>query len=265
MRKIVLIIIVFSLNINLFSQTNMIIRKIDNSIISIPILDIDSIYYETISEFTCGDQITDIDGNTYNTVEIGSQCWMAENLAVTKYPNGDPITNLTDNTEWGDLEDNNNTDYYCYFNNNANNEGETFGALYTYAAAIAHNWEKDNVDNQGICPDGWHLPSDAEWEAIINHLGGSDIAGGKMKEAGTVHWDSPNTGADNSSGFTALPAGYRSGNVGVFGNWKAGTCWWSSTPFDDIAGAVYILYNIANAENEPDAKSCGFSVRCVKN
>ncbi len=121
---------------------------------------------------------------------------MAEDLRVTHYPNGDPIPNVTDNTAWGNLGDNNTDDAYCFYNNDNTTD---YGALYTYAAAIGDNWARDNADGQGVCPDGWHLPTVAEWQELVNYLGGSSVAGGKLKETGTTHWNSPNTGATNES------------------------------------------------------------------
>lgn len=157
-------------------------------------------FKEYTEELSCpgAPTVTDIDGNVYNTVLIGDQCWMKENLKVTHYPNSDEIPYITDNNAWAALGDNNTDDAYCYYNNNSSSE---YGALYTYSAAIADNWQRDNADGQGICPDGWHLPTDAEWTVLIEYLGGSIVAGGKMKESGTSHWNSPNTGAKSTLFF----------------------------------------------------------------
>jgi len=153
--------------------------------------------------------VKDIDGNVYKTVKIGDQVWMAEDLRVTHYPNGEPIPHVTDSSDWVALSQTNTDDAYCFFNND---EHTVYGALYTYAAAIADNWQRDNdvfnaEGGQGICPDGWHLPTAAEWDILINYLGGDEVAGGKMKEIGLDYWESPNEGATNSSGFTALGTG----------------------------------------------------------
>ena len=96
---------------------------------------------------------------------------MAENLKASIYPNGDTIPLVTDNIVWGCLDDSSSHDAYCYYNNDANDEADIYGALYTYAAATGDNWERDNADNQGICPDGWHLPTSAEWDALVANLG----------------------------------------------------------------------------------------------
>ena len=210
-----------------------------------------------------GDGVTDYDGNTYNTVIIGTQEWMAEDLKVTHYPNGNAIPHVTDNTIWGNLEDNNTDDAYCFYNNNS---GTDYGALYTYAAAIGDDWARDNADGQGVCPDGWHLPSDAERTELTDYLGGTSVAGGILKETGTTHWNSPNTGATNESGFSALPGGYRSYNsdgtfnhVGNYGNW------WSSTEYgSSIAYYHNLYYNSAGGARYKNGKSYGYSVRCVR-
>jgi uncharacterized protein (TIGR02145 family) len=142
--------------------------------------------------------VTDIDGNIYKIVNIGDQYWMAENLKVTRYRNGDVIPNVTNNNDWRIQ----NTGAYCSYGNNASYI-ETYGLLY--------NWYVVN-DSRNIAPEGWHIPTQSEWQTLINYLGGQQIASGKMKEIGTVHWHSPNIGATNESGFTALPGGYRDRN-----------------------------------------------------
>ena len=214
------------------------------------------------SSFICGEQILDYDGNTYPTVEIGGQCWIAEDLKVTHYPNGDVIPNVTDNTAWVNLADNNTDDAYCFYNNNS---GTDYGALYTYAAAIGDDWARDNSDGQGVCPDGWHLPTDAEWTTLTDELGGTDVAGGKMKETGTTHWISPNTGATNESEFSALPGGGRWSYDGTFYNVGNYGYWWSSTESSG-SGAYkrYLIYYGAGVYRDNDAKSNGFLVRCLR-
>jgi uncharacterized protein (TIGR02145 family) len=215
--------------------------------------------------FTCGDAMTDIDGNTYPTVLIDGQCWMAADLKVSKYPNGYSIPYIDNNATWGALEDNNTADAYSFYGD-SNNDGTIdiadpdYGALYTYAAAIADNWTEDNNVNQGICPDGWHLPTDAEWTILTTFLGGTSVAGGEMKETGTTHWNSPNTGATNSSGFAALPSGYRHSNDGTFNNVGYNGFWWSSSN----AYYRYLSFNNANAIRGVTNKSYGFFVRCIR-
>lgn len=208
--------------------------------------------------------VSDYDGNTYNTVKIGNQWWMAENLKTTHYPNGTAIPLVTDNTIWANLSSISNDDAYCYLNND---EDSQYGALYTWAAAM--NGAASSTANpsgiQGICPDGWHLPSIAEWTELTDYLGGESVAGGMMKEIGTEHWTSPNTGATNEYGFTALPGGGRSHTNGAFQNVGGYGHWWSSTKYD-VANSYYFALNYmsANAYRSTYYKDQGFSVRCLK-
>jgi len=143
--------------------------------------------------------------------------------------------------------------------------GTDYGALYTYAAAIGDDWERDNSDGQGVCPDGWHLPTDAEWTTLTDELGGTGVAGGKMKETGTTHWISPNTGATNESEFSALPGGGRWSNDGTFYNMGNYGYWWSSTEYSGSGAYKRYLINYgAGAYRDGDAKSNGFLVRCLR-
>ena len=213
-----------------------------------------------------GIKVKDYDGNLYNTVTIGNQVWMSENLKVTHYPNGDTIPLVTNNGSWANLGNNNTDDAYSY-NSNSSANANIYGALYTYSAAIGDNWVRDNIVNQGVCPDGWHLPSDSEWIALTTYLGGTSVAGGKIKETDTIHWNSPNTGADNSSGFSALPGGTRSSN-GAFSTVGNYGCWWSSTQ-SASSTSIYaysrsLYYNIAYLVRYYSNKSDGMSVRCVR-
>jgi len=263
MKQIILILIIAITNANLFSQTNMKIRKTDNSIISIPISEIDSIFYEIYSPSSCG-VITDIDGNTYNTVQINNQCWMAENLKVIHYPNGDPIPFVTAPTDWGNLSDNNTADAYSYYNNNANGEANTYGALYTYAAAIADNWTNDNFANQGICPDGWHLPEASEWDTLISFIGtnvGCKLAGNASLWTDGVLTQNANFDA---SGFTGLPSGVVT-ELGAFYYLSETGTWWSSTEYNSNLTKYYFIYfNYTHVSLGNKEKSNGFSVRCIR-
>ena len=141
-----------------------------------------------------GGTVVDIDGNVYNTVTIGTQVWMVENLKTTKYRNGDAIPNVTGNASWVALS----TGAYCWYNNDAATYKATYGALYNWYAV---------GDSRNIAPSGWHVATDSEWTTLSTFLGGESIAGDKLKEIGTSHWLSPNTGATNSNGFTAFPGG----------------------------------------------------------
>jgi uncharacterized protein (TIGR02145 family) len=195
--------------------------------------------------------VTDIDGNVYNTVTIGTQVWMKENLKVTHYRNGDSIPLVTDNTAWMGLT----AGAYCDYNNTPGNSA-TYGRLY--------NWYTV-VDPRSLCPADWHVPTRDEFEALTAYLGGEFTAGYKLREAGTVHWTSPNAGATNQSNFTALPGGDRSSSSGMFfemGNWGF---FWSTTILGGYYQALDLYYNDATANVVGDNKLKGCSVRCCLN
>jgi uncharacterized protein (TIGR02145 family) len=195
--------------------------------------------------------VTDFDGNTYQTGIINGKEWMFQNLKVTHYRNGDLIQMITDNNTWIGLT----SGAYCDYNNEANN-ANTYGHMY--------NWYSVD-DSRGLCPSGWHIPSESEYASLISFLGGTNLAGGKMKEVGTTHWNSPNTGATDEVGFKALPAGYRSNNNGLFGNIGNAAYLWTSTP--SSAGKSWgILLNNTDSNATPTSYyyRFGFSVRCMK-
>jgi len=185
--------------------------------------------------------LTDKDGNVYKTVTIGTQTWMAENLRTTKYNDGTKITN-----------------YLNYKNTTNDDTIATYGRLY--------NW--DAVSSGNLAPAGWHVPSNDEWTTLITYLGGSGVAGGKLKEAGKTHWKNQNIAATNESGFTALPAGeYFAGN----GFYDLGSqCkWWTSSVYL-MSGTGYAWYRTivdyaGSISYDNDRTSEYFSVRCVKN
>jgi uncharacterized protein (TIGR02145 family) len=192
---------------------------------------------------TAGPTVTDIDGNVYTTIYIGDKLWMAENLKVTHYNNGDSIPNIKDGSAWHDLTTG---AYQDCFNDTSNIK--TYGRLYNWYAV---------TDTRKIAPVGWHIPTDSEYSALTDYLGGN-IAGGRMKEAGYAHWKPTNYGADNCSGFTGLPAGdiigetnYPPGNYGCF--WSCGTYYYS------------LSWDNCSFHKDNNEKTCGFSVRCVKN
>jgi len=194
--------------------------------------------------------VTDIDGNLYNTVTIGTQVWLKENLIVTHYNTGDEIPNVSSNATWLSLSNG----AYCNYENNAS-LAPTYGRLY--------NWFAVN-DNRGICPTGWHVATDAEWTILTDLLGGEAVAGGKLKEAGTLHWPSPNTGATNEVGFTALGGGYRSNTAdyigfGGIGSWRCSTE--SSTTNAWARGIFNDAINVDRGGYYE--KFMGFSVRCI--
>jgi uncharacterized protein (TIGR02145 family) len=198
----------------------------------------------------------DIDGNLYHAVKIGDQVWLQENLQVEHYNDGSPIANVTDNTAWIALT----TGAYCYYDNNRNNKA-IYGALYNFFA----------VDTKKLAPVGWHVPSDSEWTKLHNYLGNPldgrlDVAGAKLKEAGFVHWQWPNIGATNETGFTALPGGSKNSSAGVFGDIGINACFWSSTSFaGDLAWDKVLRYESPYLQdNGACNQRIGLSVRCVK-
>jgi uncharacterized protein (TIGR02145 family) len=207
--------------------------------------------------------VTDIDGNVYNTVTIGTQTWMKENLKTTKYSNGTGILLVNTSATWDALT--NKSKAYCWYDDNINNK-DTYGALYTWAAAMNEALSSTTKPSgvQGVCPTGWHLPSDAEWTELETYLGGNSIAGGKLKETGTTHWLSPNLGATNESGFSGLPGGDRSFN-GEFSNITFYGYWWSSTEYSDaFAHFRYLVSLNASIDSSYNNKEYGFSVRCLR-
>mgnify|MGYP000874245076 FL=1 len=197
-----------------------------------------------------GPKITDIDGNEYKIVTIGSQIWMAGNLKTTKYSNGDPISNVTNVSEWSSLS----TGAYANYGNDANN-GKTYGRLYNWYAV---------TDSRNICPTGWHVPSHAEWTTLAASLGGESQAGGKLKEEGTTNWSSPNTGATDESNFKALPGGIR-GVGGAYSNKGDYGYFWTVTANSSYyAWYRYLYYMGAEITSSSEDKRSGLSVRCIK-
>ena len=207
--------------------------------------------------------LTDIDGNTYTSILIDGQEWMSENLKVTHYPNGDAIPLVTDNTAWGNLADDNTSDAYSYYDNSSAN-ATAYGALYTYAAAIGDNWARDNTANQGVCPDGWHLPTTAEWTTLTDYLGTN--AGSKLAGDATL-WTDGNLdqSADfGTSGFSALPSAGRNGSDGLFVSLGDNGFWWSAAESGSNANSRYLHYSTTSVNSFNSYKSLGFSVRCVR-
>ena len=200
-----------------------------------------------------GSNITDSENNTYKTVYIGTQQWMAENLKVSKYSDGTTIPNITDSTQW----QNNTTGAWSYYNNDAANNAK-YGKLYNWYAV-----SKTSNGNKNVCPTGWHIPTDAEWTVLTDYLGGVNVAGGKMKEVDTTSWNSPNAGATNTSLFSALPGGYRF--FGSYGNVGYGGYWWSSTEYN-TSNAWYrcLGFNYGAAGRGIYDKKDGLSVRCLR-
>ena len=188
----------------------------------------------------------------YPIVGICCQSWMTKNLDVATYRNGDPIPKVTDNAAWAALT----TGAFCYYDNDSTTYAATYGKLY--------NWYAVN-DPRGLAPMGWHIATDFEWTTLSNCLGGDAVAGGAMKEIGTTHWLTPNTGATNISGFTGLPGGYRS-DIGQFCYLNYLGLWWTSTEYNNSVAWYYRLLCYSNIlDRWRFAKQMGFSVRCIKN
>ena len=206
---------------------------------------------------TCPATVTDIDGNVYPTVEIGAQCWMQENLKVEHYANGDPIPMSLVDSLW---------------------EQTLMGAVSTYNNEIInktiygllYNWHT-TVDSRGLCPIGWHVPSDSEWSTLVSFLGsiGGNV-GGQLKETGTLGagtglWLSPNSGATNSSGFSGRPSGVRD-IFGSYADFGVGGYWWSSTEESISRAWFYVVaYGRTDVIRTNPVKNNGHAIRCLKN
>ncbi len=203
-----------------------------------------------VSDFGCGESFIDErNGQSYNTVLIGEQCWMAQNLNIGTMLNGN--NNQTDNGI---------TEKYCLNNDSLN--CNIYGGLYQWNEMMKY---QTSNGSQGICPNGWHLPSDSEWDEMIMLLGDYQIAGGEMKEKGNEHWNSPNTGATNSSGFTGLPGGYRVHFNGSFlSSGFTGFYWTSTVSNTNRAHGKFLHYNSTEISSDTSKKLNGFSVRCIK-
>ena len=196
-------------------------------------------------------KMIDIDGNQYDVITIGNQIWMKENLKVSKYRNGESIPTGLDNSAW----ENTNMGAYAIYNNV---NIDIYGKLYNWYAV---------TDSRGLCPSGWHLPSDREWTTLTNYLRGESVAGGKMKSSGTTYWIDPNTAATNESGFSALPGGFRKFN-GDFSSIRDLAFFWSATEFDKYDAWARQLSNGSGDVGRRGFnfdKSVGASVRCISN
>jgi uncharacterized protein (TIGR02145 family) len=205
--------------------------------------------------------VRDVTGNHYETVLVGKQIWMAENLATTQYNDGTNIPLVTDNSAWVALT----TPAYCWYDNDSATNAPDYGAMY--------NWYTVNTGN--LCPAGWHVPTDDEWKTMEMHLGMTQAQAnetgfrgnkeaGKLKETGTVHWISPNIGATNESGFTALPGGGRS-TGGSFNYLGHGGYYWTATEYSSsTAWQRYLFHTSRKVSRSSSEKYYGYSVRCVR-
>jgi uncharacterized protein (TIGR02145 family) len=200
-----------------------------------------------------GENIIDVDGNSYKTVIIGTQTWMAENLRVTKFNDGTPIPLAIDKSAWVNAD----VPARCYYDNNISNA--KYGALYNWSVIGVYN-----VNSKNVCPTGWHVSRDIDWSDLVNYLGGEEVAGGKLKEAGMTNWEAPNTDASNSSLFTALPGGLRTTD-GDFYWIKNRGYWWTATEQNaPDARYRYIKFDSGMINWSFDYKRMGMSIRCVK-
>jgi uncharacterized protein (TIGR02145 family) len=217
----------------------------------------------SFSQASSEGQVADIDGNVYNTVKIGNQVWLKENLKATRYNNGDPIIAITDTLAWTKLT----AAAYCNYNN-SERIAQEYGRMYNYFAV---------VDSRKLCPAGTHVPDDKEWEILCDFLGGTLVAGGKMKESGTRHWKSPNVmtidttngnfteTAPYESGFCALPAGRQYHDCYTFLGLY--TQIWSTTQCeydDDLVWCRYMTFSLPHLKRFTYKKHYGLSVRCLK-
>jgi uncharacterized protein (TIGR02145 family) len=234
-------------------------------------------YYGDEQSFTTPDTlvlpIIDIDHNIYYPVKIGDQTWMSDNLKASRYSDGSIIPLVEDRLTWYSFSLY--TMAYCWYENYGA-IGSTYGALYTWPAAMNIYSENDiqQANVQGVCPDGWHLPSDSEWKQLEMFLGMSQAEvdeeewrgkdeGGKMKLEGIQYWTSPNTGSTNESGFRALPAGWRDG-AGYFRNLGTSVRFWSSSKRGDYAWVRELDYNSSRIYRGTKGLYEGISVRCIK-
>ena len=266
-KSVFAILLTFTISLSTVVAQNDTMYIMKNGVVihqqSIKETEVDSIIFYN-PEVPPGKTFTDTrDGNVYVTIEIGDQVWMAENLRYLPSVVGPGTGSKT-------------TPYYYVHGYNGTDTAEAkatsdysiFGVFYNWAAAM--DGETSSTANpsgiQGICPAGWHLPSDAEWKELTDYLGGKNVAGGKMKQTGTAYWISPNIDATNESGFLALPAGYRWDGGGVFDNKGTAGLWWTATEADDTDNAkMRAVYNYSGeVSNYGFLKKLGYSVRCVK-
>ncbi len=194
--------------------------------------------------------MTDIQGNIYKIVKIGSQTWMAENLRTVKFNDNTNIELVETSGTWASLT----SPAFCWYQNDALSYKATYGALYNWYA----------VNSGKLCPEDWHVPDNAEWTTLQDYLGGESIAGRKMKEIGTSHWDEFSDFATNESGFTALPAGYRYWYDGYFGYLKYYGFWWSANEENADNAWYWEVTSSAKIYKFSADKNYGYSVRCIK-
>ncbi len=195
--------------------------------------------------------VTDINGNVYHTVTIGTQEWLKENLNVSKFSNGDYIPNIKDDGTWLNSSK---SLARCYYQNDSVKYASVYGALYNYYTTM---------DDRNLCPSGWHVATNVDWATLSTYLGGDAVAGGKMMETGTSHWAAPNTVADNSSNFTALPNGWRKYDAS-FADIENSAYFWADSTWQISRPSRSIIKNTTSLRNLPYNSISGMAVRCVK-
>ncbi len=208
-------------------------------------------FYPVLSILKIDNTVKDVDGNSYNTIHIGKQIWFAENLKTSKYNDGTSIPHIVNDSLWISSK----SGAWCHYNNDQKNN-DKYGKLYNLYVVSG---------NKNVCPSGWHVPTNVEWTILINYLGGERVAGGKMKEKGTINWEWRNKQASNSSGFTALPGGERSFN-GKYYNIGSHGYWWSSTENNTFKYWFLELWNYFGSAHTEETYSnqSGMSVRCLR-
>jgi uncharacterized protein (TIGR02145 family) len=192
--------------------------------------------------------VSDYDGNVYHIITIGTGQWLQENLNTTHFSNGDAIPAVDGAPGWYTLY----TPAYCHYHDSIS-YASVYGKMYNWFAV---------ADSRNLCPTGWHVPTNAEWNALDASLGGSSVSGGKLKETGMTHWDDPNTGASNSTGFTGLPSGNLSSS-GAFNNLHRMSFYWSSTADDGVySWSMNLEYDSPFCGHSTEVKRDGMAVRC---
>lgn len=248
MKKIFFAIIGLLLTGFITAQTDsMYVMKGGVTVGKYKVTEVDSVvFYKPVA---ASNTVTDADGNVYHTITIGTQTWMLENLKTTKYNDNTSIPNVTDVIGWAGLS----TAAYSWYNNDINNK-TPYGALYNWYA----------VSSGKLCPKGWHVPTDVEVATLVTFLGGTSVAGGKLKETGTTHWSST-TSATNESGFTAVGAGYRLDTSGAFGGLQTYMTFWTSVAFDASQSYSSTLKaSDGTIGTVPSPNKFGKTVRCIK-
>ncbi|MCF8380050.1 MAG: fibrobacter succinogenes major paralogous domain-containing protein [Bacteroidales bacterium] len=197
--------------------------------------------------------VTDVDGNVYRIVTIGDQVWMIDNLKTSTYNDGTAIPLVTNDAAWAGLS----TGAYCWSDNDRERFKDSYGALYNFYA----------VKTEKLCPVGWHVPDIEEWFTLLDYFYGVDEAGNYLKEAGTSHWIGPNNGANNQSGFTALPGMFRSAGDGSFATFGYYAYWWvfdDSALGEDNAWTLSLIFNTGKVNVEANNMGSGLYVRCIR-